>query len=243
MYDPCVAESHFGVTLANFEKDNLEGIDGLHFHTLCESSADALERTLKVFEEKFGSFLGKMKWVNFGGGHHITRTDYDLELLYKIISDFKKRHPHLTVYLEPGEAVALNVGVLATTVVDIFNNGVDIAVLDASAACHMPDVLEAPYLPKIIGAKPLNGDRKGEKNVYKLVGPTCLTGDVVGYYSFPEKLEVGQKLIFLNMAIYTMVKNNTFNGVNLPAIAKMDKKGTIKIIKRFKHKDFKERLS
>ena len=243
MYDPCVPRSHFGVTLANFEKENLDGIEGLHFHTLCNLNADALERTLKVFEEKFGSFLGKMKWVNFGGGHHITRFDYDVELLCKIISDFKKRHPHLIVYLEPGEAIALNVGVLATTVVDIFNNEVDIAVLDASAACHMPDVLEAPFLPKMTGAKPLNGDIKGEKNVYKLVGPTCLAGDVIGYYSFPEKLKVGQKLIFLNMAIYTMVKNNTFNGVNLPSIAVMNKKNKIKVIKKFGYKDFKGRLS
>ena len=243
MYNPCAPCSHFGVTLANFEKDNLEGIDGLHFHTLCELNADALERTLKVVEEKFGKFLEKMKWVNFGGGHHITRSDYNLELLYKIIADFKKRYPHLTVYLEPGEAVALNAGVLTTTVVDIFHNEVDIAVLDISATCHMPDVLEVPYLPQIMGAKSLSGSLKKEKNVYKLVGPTCLTGDIIGYYAFPEKLKIGQKLVFLNMAIYTMVKNNTFNGVNLPTIAKMDKKGKIKVIKRFGYDDFKERLS
>ena len=242
IYDPCTPRSHFGVTLVNFEKDNLEGIDGLHFHTLCELNADALERTLKVFEEKFGGFLAKMKWVNFGGGHHITRFDYDLDLLCNLITDFKKRHPNLIVYLEPGEAISLNAGVMVSTVVDIFHNGVDIAVMDVSAACHMPHILEDPYLAKIIGAKPLNGSIEGEKNVYKLVGPTCLTGDVLGYYSFPEKLKIGQKLVFPNMALYTMVKNNTFNGVNLPNIAKMDKNGKIKVLKRFGYEDFKRRL-
>ena len=241
MYDPCVPRSHLGVTLANFEKENLEGIEGLHFHTLCESGALKFARTLKAFEEKFGKFLGKMKWVNFGGGHLLTNSDYDLDLLYKTISDFKKRYPHLTVYLEPGEAVVMNTGGLVASVIDIFNNGVDIAVLDVSAACHMPDVLEVPYLPKIVGAKPLN-NIEGEKNIYKLVAPTCLTGDVIGYYSFPKKLKVGDKLVFLNMAIYTMVKNNTFNGVNLPNIARMDKKGKVKILKRFGYEDFKRRL-
>jgi len=244
MYDPCVPRSHLGVTLANFEGDNLEGIEGLHFHTLCENGADKFARTLKAFEEKFGKFLGKMKWVNFGGGHLLTNSDYDLDLLYRVVSDFKKRYPHLTVYFEPGEAVVMNTGGLVASVIDIFNNGVDIAVLDVSAACHMPDVLEVPYLPKIVGAKPLNGNCniEGGKNVYKLVAPTCLTGDVIGFYSFPNKLKIGDKLIFLNMAIYTMVKNNTFNGVNLPNITKMDKKGKIKVLKRFGYEDFKRRL-
>ena len=237
MYDPSSPNSHFGVKINDFEKDNLEGLEGLHFHNLCELNADALERSLNVFEEKFGEFLQQMNWVNFGGGHHITRKDYDLELLYKILIDFKKRYPQLEVYLEPGEAIALNTGVLVASVVDISKNT---AVLDVSATCHMPDVLEMPYLPSILGAKPIS---EGSKNNYRLVGPSCLTGDVIGEYSFENELVIGQKLVFLNMAIYTMVKNNTFNGVNLPSIATIDKKNKVKIIKKFGYKDFKNRLS
>ncbi len=237
MYDPSSSNSHFGVTKSNFEVDNLEGIEGFHFHNLCENGADALERTLKVFEEKFGEFLPQMKWVNFGGGHHITRRDYDLNLLTKIITDFKKKYPHLEIYLEPGEAIALNAGVLIGSVVDIFSNT---AVLNVSATCHMPDVLEMPYLPTILGAKTAID---GSDNVYRLVGPSCLTGDVIGKYSFSKPLVIGQKIIFLNMAIYTMVKNNTFNGVNLSDIVILDKNGKIKIIKKFGYKDFKNRLS
>ena len=240
MYDPSSENSHFGVTKINFEKENMVGLEGLHFHNLCELGADALERSLKVFEEKFGEFLPQMKWVNFGGGHHITRKDYDLELLYKILNDFKKKYSHLEVYLEPGEAVALNAGVLVASVVDIFKNGMNIAVIDVSATCHMPDVLEMPYLPSILGAEQAI---EGNSNNYRLVGPSCLTGDVIGEYSFNKPLEIGQKLVFMNMAIYTMVKNNTFNGVNLPNITTVDKTGKIKIIKKFGYKDFKNRLS
>ena len=237
MYDPSSPSSHFGVKINDFEKDNLDGIEGLHFHNLCELNADALERSLKVFEEKFGEFLSKMKWVNFGGGHHITRKDYNLDLLCNILIDFKKRYPHLEVYLEPGEAIALNTGVLVASVVDISNGT---AVLDVSATCHMPDVLEMPYLPSILGAKASNNEK--EYN-YRLVGPSCLTGDVIGEYNFKKPLEIGQKLVFMNMAIYTMVKNNTFNGVNLPSIATIDKNNKVKIIKKFGYKDFKNRLS
>jgi len=240
MYDPSSSDSHFGVTIANFEKENINGLDGLHFHNLCELGADALERTLKVFEEKFGEFLPQMKWVNFGGGHHITRKDYDVDLLCKIISDFKKRHPKMIVYLEPGEAIALNAGVLVGEVIDIFKNNKNIAVLDVSATTHMPDVLEMPYLPSILGAEPA---KEGAEHNYRLVGPSCLTGDVIGEYSFAKPLEIGQKIVFMNMAIYTMVKNNTFNGVNLPNIATLDKKNNIKIIKKFSYNDFKNRLS
>ncbi len=240
MYDPSSPNSHFGVTVASFEKENITGLEGLHFHNLCELNADALERSLKVFEEKFGEYLPQMKWVNFGGGHHITRKDYDLELLYKILNDFKTKYPHLEVYLEPGEAVALNAGVLVASVVDIFKNGMNIAVLDVSATTHMPDVLEMPYLPTILDAEPT---KEGSDHNYRLVGPSCLTGDVIGEYSFTKPLEIGQKLVFMNMAIYTMVKNNTFNGVNLPNITTVDKTGKIKIIKKFCYKDFKNRLS
>lgn len=240
MYDPSRPYSHFGVTLKEFQKDNLKGLDGLHFHNLCELGADAFVRTLAVFEEKFGEFLPQMKWVNFGGGHHITRDDYDFNLLIQTLLDFKSRYPDLAVYLEPGEACALNAGVLVGSVVDILRNEMDIAVLDVSPTCHMPDVLEVGYLPHILGAKQA---KEGNENVYRLVGPTCLTGDVIGEYSFPKKLEIGDKLVFLNMAIYTMVKNNTFNGVDLPSIALMDKKYKIEIIKEFGYRDFKNRLS
>jgi carboxynorspermidine decarboxylase len=240
MYNPSAPHSHFGVTIKEFQKDNLTELEGLHFHNLCELDADALVRSLKVFEEKFGKFLPAMKWVNFGGGHHVTRDSYNLELLKKTLIDFKSRYPHLTVYMEPGEATALNAGVLVGSVVDILRNEMDIAVLDISPTCHMPDVLEIPYLPRIIG---VDFAKEGSKNVYRLVGPTCLTGDVIGDYSFKNPLKIGDKVVFLNMAIYTMVKNNTFNGVDLPSIAIQDKKGKIKIIKKFGYKDFKERLS
>ncbi|MCX6747389.1 MAG: carboxynorspermidine decarboxylase [Candidatus Nomurabacteria bacterium] len=240
MYNPSAPNSHFGVTLKEFKKDNLEGLEGLHFHNLCELDADALVRSLKVFEQKFGEFLPKMKWVNFGGGHHITRDNYNLELLKKALTDFKSRYPHLTVYMEPGEATALNAGVLVGSVVDILKNEMDIAVLDISPTCHMPDVLEIPYLPRVIG---VDFAKEVSKNVYRLVGPTCLTGDVIGDYSFNSPLKIGDRVVFLNMAIYTMVKNNTFNGVDLPSIAIQDKKGKIKVIKKFGYKDFKERLS
>jgi len=239
MYGPSSASSRFGVTKNNFAKADLAGVEGMHFHNLCQSGADALERTLKVFEEKFGEFLPQMKWVNFGGGHHITRNDYDVLLLCKLIIAFKRQHPHLEVYLEPGEAVGLNAGVLVAEVVDIFRNDRNMAILDVSAATHMPDVLEMPYLPMILGAKPA----RAGGNIYRLSGPGCLTGDIIGDYAFPQPLKIGQKLVFLNMAVYTMVKNNTFNGINLPSIAIIDQQNKIKIIKKFDYADFKNRLS
>ncbi|PIY75391.1 MAG: carboxynorspermidine decarboxylase [Candidatus Portnoybacteria bacterium CG_4_10_14_0_8_um_filter_40_50] len=238
-YDPCGSLSRLGVTMENFEPKNLKGIEGLHFHCLCENNADALGRTLKVFEKKFGEFLPQMKWVNFGGGHHITRKNYDIKLLCQIIKDFKKRYPHLQIYLEPGEAIALNAGVLVARVIDIFKNKMNIAILDVSAACHMPDVLEMPYWPQILGA----GKRNQYPYVYRLGGPSCLAGDIIGDYSSPKPLTIGSKLIFFNMAIYTMVKNTTFNGMQLPSIALRDKMGKIKVIKKFGYKDFKNRLS
>ncbi len=243
MYDPSSPNSHFGVKRSLFEENNLEGLEGLHFHNLCELGVDALERTLKVFEEKFGEFLPQMKWVNFGGGHHITRKDYDVDLLCKIIIDFKQKYPHLEVYLEPGEAIALNAGVLVGEVIDTpksIPGQIGTAVLDISATTHMPDVLEMPYLPTILGASPIH---EGSLNNYRLVGPSCLTGDVIGEYSFDKPLVIGQKLVFLNMAIYTMVKNNTFNGVQLPNICTIDENKKIKIIKKFDYQDFKNRLS
>jgi carboxynorspermidine decarboxylase len=239
LYNPCAPNSRMGVTLANFDEDELEGIDGLHFHVLCEQGADSLKKALELFEQKFGKYVHKMKWVNFGGGHHITRDDYDIDLLCKLVNDFKKKY-NVQVYLEPGEAVALNAGVLISSVLDIVDNGMKIAILDTSAEAHMPDTLAMPYRPSIIyAAKP------GEKKyTYRLGGNTCLSGDIIGDYSFDRPLKAGDKLVFLNMAIYTMVKNTMFNGVRLPAIAIYDsKKNKTRIIRKFEYKDYKGRLS
>ncbi len=238
IYDPCGPYSRLGVTWDRFKDGNLEGVTGLHFHTLCELNADALERTLHVFIKKFAPTLEQMEWVNFGGGHHITRKDYDVDQLCDLINEFQSRYP-LEVYLEPGEAIALNAGVLVATVIDIVRNKMDIAVLDTSAAAHMPDVLEMPYRPEIKGA-----DKPGERAyTYRLGGLTCLAGDVIGDYSFPEPLKVGTKLVFQDMAHYTMVKNNTFNGVRLPDIAIQDRKGNIRVVRSFHYEDYRNRLS
>lgn len=238
IYDPCYNNSRLGVTLANFRPEDLEGIDGLHFHTMCQQNSDVLERTVKVVEEKFGEYLYKMKWLNFGGGHHITRPDYDIETLIRTILYMQEKYS-LDIYLEPGEAVALNTGYLVSTVLDIVENGMQIAILDTSAACHMPDVLEMPYRPEIIGA----GKPDEYAYTYRFGGNTCLSGDIIGDYSFKEPLKLGDKLIFTDMAHYTMVKNNTFNGVNLPSIATFNEEDGIKIIRQFGYEDFANRLS
>jgi carboxynorspermidine decarboxylase len=238
LYDPCGAGSRLGVTRRGFRATGLEGLSGLHFHTLCELNADSLVRTLAAFEERFGEFLPRMEWVNFGGGHHITRPDYDLDLLCATVADFKERHG-LEVYLEPGEAVALHTGVLVSRVVDLVHNGMDVAILDTSAAAHMPDVLEMPYRPRVVGA----GEPGEHPHTYRLGGLTCLAGDVIGDYSFPEPLEAGSPVVFLDMAHYTMVKNNTFNGVRLPSIAIRQLNGAIRIVKKFGYEDYRGRLS
>ncbi len=237
IYDPCSPFSRMGITLSEFKPDQLEGISGLHFHTLCEQNADDLEKTLEVVEAKFGEYFYQMEWINFGGGHHITREDYDISLLEKCICHIRDKYK-VQVYVEPGEAVALNAGYLVTTVLDIIYNDMPIVILDTSAACHMPDVLEMPYRPNIIGS----GEAGEKKYTYRLGGPTCLAGDVVGDYSFDEPLEIGSQLVFLDMAIYSMVKTNTFNGINLPSIGLKDKE-KIEIIKEFGYLDFKNRLS
>lgn len=237
IYNPCFENSRLGTTLANFDENALDGIDGLHFHTMCEQNSDTLERTVAVFEEKFGKYLHRMKWVNFGGGHHITRKDYDVEKLIEVVRRVKEKYG-VEVYLEPGEAVALNAGFLVTEVLEVMKNGMDIAILDTSAACHMPDVLEMPYRPNVIGA-----GKAGEKaHTYRFGGPTCLAGDIIGDYSFDEPLKVGDRLVFCDMAIYSMVKNNTFNGMPLPAIVYARENGTTEIIREFTYDDFRSRL-
>ena len=239
IYDPCSHGSRLGITADQFSEEKLSGVEGLHFHTLCEQDADDLERTLDAVEEKFGRYLSlpQMKWLNFGGGHHITRKDYQIPLLIRCIRRIKERYG-LQVYLEPGEAVALNAGYLLTKVLDVVENGgVSIAILDTSAACHMPDVLEMPYRPPL-----KDSGMPGEKAyTFRLAGPTCLAGDVIGDYSFDEPLKVGQELVFQDMAIYSMVKNNTFNGMPLPAIAFM-RQGQCRIWKQFGYENFKCRL-
>ncbi len=237
IYDPCGQFSRLGVTIKNFPDKLDECISGLHFHTLCQQNSDDLETTIKAVEEKFSKYLNQVKWVNFGGGHHITREDYDVERLIKIINEFKDKY-NVEVYLEPGEAVALNTGFLVATVMDIVHNGMDIVILDTSAACHMPDVLEMPYRPPVKDSG-LPGEKK---YTYRFGTFTCLAGDVIGDFSFDDRLSIGDKVVFGDMAIYSMVKNNTFNGMKLPSIAVCDKDGNVNVIKEFGYEDFKSRL-
>lgn len=239
IYDPCAANSRLGIPRAKFEGQDLTGIDGLHFHVMCEQGADVLARVLKVFEDQFGGLIEGRRWVNFGGGHHITRPGYDVDLLVKLVRDFRRRYG-TEVILEPGEALALNAGVLVATVLDIVDNPMEIAILDTSAAAHMPDTLEMPYRPGIVGA-----GAPGElPNTYRLGGLTCLAGDVIGDYSFPEPLTVGSKIVLTDMLHYTMVKNTTFNGVKLPSIATYDPADReLRVLRTFGYEDYKARLS
>ena len=244
IYDPCAPGSRLGVTKEVFEREIeaepelFDVLDGLHFHTLCEQNADDLAKTLEAVEENFGPWLSKIKWLNMGGGHHITRDDYDRKLLIKCIKHIRDTYG-VEVYMEPGEAIALNAGYLVTEVMDIVENGLSVLILDASAACHMPDVLEMPYRPPL-----KDSGNAGEKAfTYRLSSCTCLAGDVIGDYSFDKQIHVGDKLYFQDMAIYSMVKNNTFNGMPLPDIVLLEEDGTARLIKRFGYQDFKERLS
>lgn len=237
IYNPCAKNSRLGITLEQFDESELDGIDGLHFHTMCEQGAETLERTLPYFEEKFGKYLYNMKWVNFGGGHHITRDDYNVELLIKCVKYISEKY-NVQVYLEPGEAVALNAGFLVSDVMDIGKNGINFAIVDTSAACHMPDVLEMPYRPMIVGS----GQPDEKSYTYRLGGPTCLAGDIIGDYSFDKPLTVGDRLVFTDMAIYSMVKNNTFNGMPLPRIYLNTLDDELKLVKEFGYEDFKSRL-
>ena len=246
IYDSCAPYSRLGTTLerlqAELTEEEICELDGLHFHTLCEQNSDDLATTLKAVEEKFGRYLGRMKWINFGGGHHLTRKDYDRGLLKKCIRHVKETYG-VEVYLEPGEAVALNAGELITEVLEIVDNGMKIAILDTSAACHMPDVLEMPYRPPLKGAVSMaDVDLRENKYVYRLAGPTCLAGDVIGDYVFDHPLQCGERLVFQDMAIYTMVKTNTFNGMNLPDIVLEKEDGECEIVRTFGYEDFKSRL-
>ena len=237
IYDPCSPKSRLGITNVNFDRNDLRGVSGLHFHTLCEQNSDALAETLDAVEKKFGDVLSSLEWINFGGGHHITRDDYDIPLLEKCIRRMQEKYG-LEVFLEPGEAFALNAGYLVTEILDITHNDMPIAILDTSAACHMPDVLEMPYRPPLFGS----GEAGSLEYTYRLGSQTCLAGDVIGEYSFDKPLEVGGRLVFGDMAIYSMVKNNTFNGMPLPSILLLKKDGTTETLRSFSYEDFKCRL-
>ncbi len=237
LYNPCATYSRLGITKKEFREDLLEGIEGLHFHALCEQDVDALEVVLKAFEEKFGHLISQMKWVNFGGGHHITRKNYDVEKLIMIVKGFKARY-NVEVYLEPGEAVGWETGILVSTVLDIVHNEIDIAILDTSAEAHMPDTLIMPYRAEVRGA-----GKAGEKAyTYRLGGNTCLAGDIMGDYSFDTPLKIGDKIIFEDQIHYTIVKNTTFNGIKLPDLAVEKEDGTIEIVRKFGYEEYKRRL-
>lgn len=237
LYDPCANGSRLGVT--SQQLTDFPDIDGLHFHTLCEQNADALAITLQAVEKNFGKFLSRCQWVNFGGGHHITRNDYEIDLLIQLIQEFSEKYS-VQVYLEPGEAVALNAGYLITEVLDIVEHqGTKTLILDTSAACHMPDVLEMPYRPPLFQS----GKPEEFPYVYRLSSCTCLAGDIIGDYSFPNPVKIGDRLCFEDMMIYSMVKNNTFNGMPLPDIGILHENKTYEVIRKFNYTDFKERLS
>jgi len=241
IYNPCAPHSRLGIVHSIFKKEfpqykNM--VDGLHFHAMCQQNADVLERILKSFERLYGKYIKGLKWVNFGGGHHITRDDYDIELLIKLICDFKHRYA-VQVFLEPGEASVYNAGVLISSVLDIVTNKTEIAIMNTSAETHIPDVLLMPYRPHILGS----GKKNEKRYTYRLAGPSCLAGDVIGDYSFDKPLKRGDKLIFTDMALYSIVKNTTFNGINLPDIAVIKDGGKIEVVKKFGYKDYRDRLS
>jgi len=256
IYDPCAPRSRLGVRRAAFAGETLHGVTGLHAHTLCEQDAAPFARTLAAIEQRFGDLLPRLAWINFGGGHHITRPGYDLDLLCATLAAFRARHPNIeTIYLEPGEACALNAGTLAATVLDVVENGLPIAILDASCACHMPDVMEMPYRPRVFRDAAWSGqaepgpaaDRGCDPGVkahtVRLAGATCLAGDIIGDWSFDTPLRPGDRVIFEDMAHYTMVKTNTFNGIRLPAILLRGPDGALRTVRAFGYQDFKSRLS
>jgi carboxynorspermidine decarboxylase len=238
LYNPCAIGSRMGITKANFREDLLDGVDGLHFHALCEQNVDALEGVLRDFEAKFGEYIPQMKWVNFGGGHHITRVDYDVERLIEVIKEFKSKY-NVEVYLEPGEAIGWQTGPLVATVLDIVDNHFKIAILDTSAEAHMPDTLAMPYRADVRGS----GEAGEKRYTYRFAGNTCLAGDIIGDYSFDDELNIGDRVIFEDQIHYTFVKNTTFNGIKLPSLGIWTKDNRFKLVKEFGYEDYKTRLS
>lgn len=254
IYDPCAPHSRLGIRRSAFEGEDLTGVTGLHCHNLCEQNADCFVRTLAAIEAKFGDFLPQIQWMNFGGGHHITREDYDRECLIATLQDFRRRYPHIQCYLEPGEAHVLNAGTFVCTVLDVVDNAGPIAILDGSAACHTPDVIEMPYTPRVFmetawdgSAQPseaaLRAGKPGERAVdVRLAGPSCLAGDVFGDYSFDRVPQPGDRIYFEDMALYTMVKTNTFNGIPLPNLVLRTAPNTFETVRTFGYEDFRSRL-
>lgn len=239
LYNPCGLYSRLGTTFANFDESILGELDGLNFHALCEQNVDALEGVLTAFEAKFGGYIDRMKYINFGGGHHITRKDYDVDKLIEVIRAFRARHNNIAVYLEPGEAVGWQTGELVATVLDTFHNGMDLAILDTSAEAHMPDTLAMPYRAEVRGA----GEAGEKAYTYRLGGNTCLAGDIMGDYSFDQPLKIGDRIIFEDQIHYTFVKNTTFNGIKLPSLVLVTQEGEINVVKEFGYADYKMRLS
>ena len=238
LYNPCAPHSRLGATRGSIGDTLPDGVDGLHFHALCEQGADVFARVLQRVEEKFGDWFQQVRWLNCGGGHWITKPDYDVDLLVRTLVDLRSRHPHLNVYLEPGEAAAVDTGVLVASVLDVVDAGLPVAILDVSATCHMPDVLEMPYRPTVHGAS----DPGSTRHTYRLAGPTCLAGDVVGDWSFEHPLRPGDRVVFADMAHYTMVKTTMFNGVKHPSLALWDGRD-LRVVRRFGYADFRSRLS
>ncbi len=256
MYDPCAPGSRLGIRRTAFAGESLDGITGFHMHTLCEQDAEPFVRTLAAFERGFSDLMPQVSWMNFGGGHHISRPGYNIDLLCETLNDFRRRYPNVTtIYLEPGEACVLNAGTLVASVLDIVENETPVAILDASCSCHMPDVLEMPYRPRVFReqgwqgtATPASGADSGQapgvkKHTYRLAGATCLAGDIIGEWSFDTHLRVGDRLVFEDMAHYTMVKTNTFNGIKLPDIVLREEDGEFRLIRSFGYEDFRARLS
>lgn len=238
LYNPCGLYSRLGTTIDNFDETIVKELDGLHFHALCEQDSSALERVLEAFEKSFGKYLKDMRWVNFGGGHHITKEGYDIEKLINILNNFKDRYPHLQIYLELGEAVGWESGTLVSSILDIVHNGIDIAILDISAEAHMPDTIIMPYRAEVRGADEANR----QTYTYRLAGNTCLAGDIMGDYSFKKPLQIGEQIIFEDQMHYTMVKATTFNGTPLPSIVIKRVDGRVEIVREFGYEDFKDRL-
>jgi carboxynorspermidine decarboxylase len=238
LYNPCGLYSRLGTTIDNFDETIVKELDGLHFHALCEQDSSALERVLEAFEKSFGKYLKDMRWVNFGGGHHITKEGYDIEKLINILNNFKNRYPHLQIYLELGEAVGWESGTLVSSILDIVHNGIDIAILDISAEAHMPDTIIMPYRAEVRGADEANR----QTYTYRLAGNTCLAGDIMGDYSFKKPLQIGEQIIFEDQMHYTMVKATTFNGTPLPSIVIKRVDGRVEIVREFGYEDFKDRL-
>jgi len=239
IYNPCGIYSRLGTTLENFDENILGKLDGLNFHALCEQNVDALEEVLQSFDEKFGKYCKNLQYINFGGGHHITKKGYDIEKLIWIIKEFKRKYSDIDIYLEPGEAVGWETGSLVSTVLDTFKNGMDIAILDTSAEAHMPDTLAMPYRAEVRGS----GKAGEKKYTYRLGGNTCLAGDIMGDYSFDKPLKIGDRIIFEDQIHYTFVKNTTFNGIKLPSLAIKRKDGSVELIKEFGYEDYRDRLS